>query len=335
MTSTYLELRDRPVFICGYPKSGTSLLSALLDSHPQLVVYPEETLFFRRYLPVAEGRSLDEQIRLAEKLLIHIFQWNQQDPPDHQAGYPDRDYSAIAYEQVAALLGQSLSDHDCRHPGDILYAAIRAYGEVSGQLTPQCTRWVEKSPYNERYAEAIFAWWPQARCIHIIRDPRDNYASYQRKKRHWSAEFFAHHWVGSTRKGFENRAAYGPENYWLLRYEDLVTAPEAFIEQLCGFLEIEAHPILAVPSRVGIPWEGNSMFDEQFEAISAKPVGRWRQALPPAEVAVIEHLARPLMDDLDYRRTSRRSLTTSLRLASWPLRRRLAALFGRREGEHR
>ena len=34
-------LPDRPVFICGHPKSGTSLLRAMLDSHPELLVYPE------------------------------------------------------------------------------------------------------------------------------------------------------------------------------------------------------------------------------------------------------------------------------------------------------
>ena len=40
-----VPLRDRPVFICGHPKSGTSLLRNLLDSHSELVVYPEETWY--------------------------------------------------------------------------------------------------------------------------------------------------------------------------------------------------------------------------------------------------------------------------------------------------
>lgn len=49
-----IELRDRPIFICGHPKSGTSLLRNLLDFHPQLVVYPEESRFFRQFLPLAK-----------------------------------------------------------------------------------------------------------------------------------------------------------------------------------------------------------------------------------------------------------------------------------------
>jgi hypothetical protein len=54
-----VELRDRPVFICGHPRSGISLLRNLLDGHPQLVVYPEETSFFRRYLKEAAKTSME------------------------------------------------------------------------------------------------------------------------------------------------------------------------------------------------------------------------------------------------------------------------------------
>ena len=49
---------ERPVFVVGYPKSGTTLVVSLLDGHPQLVVFPEETEFMRaigspyaRFLP--------------------------------------------------------------------------------------------------------------------------------------------------------------------------------------------------------------------------------------------------------------------------------------------
>ena len=82
------SLRDRPVFIGGHPKSGTSLLRSLVDSHPQLVVYPEETMFFRGFLPKAKGLSLEQKLVLADQLITHIFEWNQTKPPAHQAGFP-------------------------------------------------------------------------------------------------------------------------------------------------------------------------------------------------------------------------------------------------------
>ena len=36
------------IFICGYPKSGTTLLLSLLDSHSELLVFPEEIQYFSR-----------------------------------------------------------------------------------------------------------------------------------------------------------------------------------------------------------------------------------------------------------------------------------------------
>src|SRR5690349_5530581 len=41
-----MEYLNSPVFIIGHPKSGTSLLTAMLDSHPQLMVLPEESDFY-------------------------------------------------------------------------------------------------------------------------------------------------------------------------------------------------------------------------------------------------------------------------------------------------
>jgi hypothetical protein len=46
--NNFKKFSNKATFIAGYPKSGTTLLLSLLDNHPQLVVVPEETLFFDR-----------------------------------------------------------------------------------------------------------------------------------------------------------------------------------------------------------------------------------------------------------------------------------------------
>jgi len=37
---------QRACFIAGQAKSGTTLVAALLDSHPELLVLPQETAYF-------------------------------------------------------------------------------------------------------------------------------------------------------------------------------------------------------------------------------------------------------------------------------------------------
>ena len=126
-----------------------------------------------------------------------------------------------------------------RHDGDMLSAVILAYGQVTGQITSATRHWVEKTPYNEHYAAQIFAWWPAALMVHTVRDPRDNFASYRRKHSNWSPDAFAMNWARSTQAGFDNLARFGADHYWMLRYEDLVVAPEA-----------KTAPVMPVPAKL-------------------------------------------------------------------------------------
>jgi hypothetical protein len=186
------------------------------------------------------------------------------------------------------------------HEGDMLSAVILAFGKVTGQLTSLSHHWVEKTPYNEQFAAQIFNWWPEAKIVHTIRDPRDNYASYHRKHKDWSPESFAMNWVNSTQAGLKNLEVYGPSRYLLLRFEDLTSMPETKLSELCQFLGINDDPSLRQPVRGGKPWGGNSMFADQFTTISAAPVGRWIDSLKPDEVATIELIANQVMKCCSY-----------------------------------
>jgi len=292
-------LQNAATFISGHPKSGTSLIMTLLDSHPQLVVYPEETGFFRQFACRTADFPLETRFHLAEELLIHIFNWDPKDPHPSQANLLDRDYSDVSFENVQEAFYRQLDSLDKKHP-NILTAAILAFGEASGQLSPNTIRWVEKTPHNEHHADKIFAWWSKARCIHIVRDPRDNYASYRQKHPEWGPEYFAVSWRSSIHRGWANQKRYGSQNYLIIRYEDLVTNLESTLAVVRDFLGIRDDPILRQPTRNGRSWRGNSMFGDRFEGVSAKPVGRFRQTLDPAIVTRLEAALFPEMRQLRY-----------------------------------
>ena len=56
-----LPFDQRACFIAGQAKSGTTLLVALLDNHPELLVLPEETAYFPTVLTKYGKRSRREQ----------------------------------------------------------------------------------------------------------------------------------------------------------------------------------------------------------------------------------------------------------------------------------
>ncbi|MDF1499249.1 MAG: sulfotransferase [Anaerolineales bacterium] len=287
------------VFICGHPKSGTSLLMTMLDSHPELIVYPEESHFFRRFRPACGAHPEKNIEEIVREYLLHIFEWNRDDPPGHQEGFADRDYSSIDSDRVRDLFRESIRQ---REGGSeiALPAAMFSYGSATGQVSDQTKYWVEKTPYNEQYAEDIFRYWPNSKCLHIVRDPRDNYASYKRKQTDWQPEHFSYSWWRSLRYGQNNVERFGSARYLLIRYEDLVEEPEKAINEIILCLGIDDDPILRRPTRAGRVWMGNSMFGDQFRSISAKPAGRYLEYLNRDEIRTLESLLRPEMQELGY-----------------------------------
>jgi len=293
-------LLNSATFICGHPKSGTSLLASLLDSHSQLIVYPEETLFFRYLMPRLQALSLQEQTSEVERWILRIFHWETSMPHPSQVDYPDRDYSyvdyeqvRIAYERIFHTTKEALTDH--------LPSAILAYGQVTGAMVHNPVRWVEKSPYNENFSDIIYSRWPDAKCVHIVRDPRDNYASYVRKHPDWTPAVFSKSWSGSITRGCRNLKRYSDRRYLIIQYEQLVREPEKTINEVADFLGIEPSAGMLKPTRAGRSWAGNSMFGEVFESISDRAVGRYLSTLPADSISSLEKLLYPECKRLGYK----------------------------------
>ena len=84
MIST-LPFEQRACFIAGQAKSGTTLLVALLDNHPELLVLPEETAYFPTVLTKYGKRSRREQFDyLTEESLSNVVfggpcKWGKRD----------------------------------------------------------------------------------------------------------------------------------------------------------------------------------------------------------------------------------------------------------------
>ena len=284
------SLAESPIFIAGYPRSGTTLLPSLLDSHPDLLVYPRETQFFRLVLPL---------FRRDSQLALDFLIWDTS-----QSSW----YAAHSYEGGRGI-GQF---HDqLRHhfqqgggsPKALLQAIMLAHAQVTGQARKRF--WVEKTPHNERHARMIFRWFPAAKMIYIVRDPRATLASvrgFQKimGQKEMSALQFCIEWRASLQASRQYAARYP---ILMIRYEDLVLAPRPTLLTICDFLGISFQDSLLQPTFDGADFTGfssYSSFATQFKTIDQSSLEKWKKALPRRDVQTIDYLLAHDMAELGY-----------------------------------
>ncbi|MBD3306658.1 hypothetical protein GF348_09785 [candidate division KSB3 bacterium] len=302
-------MNSHPVFVCGHPKAGTYLLLSLFDSHPELIVFPEETHFLRHVLG-------DTDRETPEYMLTNtpIRNMNLGQVRDHLEG--NRDYKHIDFTEYQNRVAEFWCKSD-KTSRALLESVILSYGEITGKVEEKY--WVEKTPQNEYYLNRAMKLWPKLRALYILRDPRDVYCSYrtylQRADSYYlPLEKIIASWSKSVHF-WECFAAHNSRGL-LIRYVDLVQHPRRSMQRVCNFLQIDWDDILLQPTRSGIRWGGNSMSNEEFAGISTSSLGKYHNGLTTEEIRFIETwLGRVMLRygwQIDHGRPTPHRMITSL-----------------------
>ena len=286
------QWQENATFLGGHRKSGTTLLLNLFDSHPQLCVFPPDSGFFYGYYPPYDvpERSPEEKLHRITEVMYANFRRDLEKLDAWHGQFP--------YDQLDQRFRDRMSDKTCS-AHVLLREAICAFHDVTGRPPEgQVRRWVEKTTSTEIYASEVFKWYPQARFIHVVRDPRDNFGSL---KSGWSARY--QHQNDTIERLLQsmldrgglgmklarlNAERFGPQRYRVVRYEDLTTRPEPIMHELSAFLGIDYDDILLKPTYYGLPWKGNNFDGLKFDKASNVNVGRWRDRITEHEAKVIE-----------------------------------------------
>ena len=152
----------------------------------------------------------------------------------------------------------------------LVAVALAWAGRAGGGIPEGVGRWVEKTPTNERYLDRLWAEFPQARVIHVVRRPDAALASHKalmgarwRPGREVAAIY--RNMARSLRIALEQSLRAPSDRYLLVRYEDLIGQPAEGSRRLAEFLGIEPLPGLLRPTVATIPVRANSSFAEGGE----------------------------------------------------------------------
>ncbi|MGC8730963.1 MAG: tetratricopeptide repeat-containing sulfotransferase family protein [Halothiobacillaceae bacterium] len=157
----------------------------------------------------------------------------------------------------------------------------RRYLHVLGAEALAASRITDKMPHNFVRLGFIHLLFPQARILHIERDPRDvalsilfhHFAGHHPYANH--LEDIAHHILFYRRCMAHWRAALPPGTLYELHYEQLVTDPQPHLRAVLDFLGLPWDDNVLAPERQARTVLTSSRFQVQ-EPVHRRAVGRWQ-----------------------------------------------------------
>lgn len=284
---------NHPVYIAGIERSGTSLMYALLATHPNIAMTRRTNLwthFYGQYGDLSLDENLDRclEMMFVYKRIVKL----EPDPERIRAEF-------LKGQRTYSRLFNIIESHHAERMGK--------------------PRWGDKSLHTERYAAEIFRNYPEARILHMMRDPRDRYASARSR---WKVDrggvgAATAIWLSSYHLAMKNSAAY-PEQYRIIRYETLTSAPEETLREICEFIGEPYTPEMFAMTGSGSYLEkgGNSSYGGNLAGrISTRSIGKYRDVLTLRQVAFMQAMAGRAMQHLDYN-LDNRSLSVGQKLLS-------------------
>lgn len=273
-----------PIFITGIYRSGTTLISRMLNNHPNLNITYDSVHFMRfsfdNYNPIHEKSNYLNLIneiknRLKDRwdlILDHDIVINEIEK------YEKIDYSTI-YDSIMSTLLLKNSD---------------------------AQNWGEKTNVCWRKIPDFISMFPKGKTILMIRDPRDILLSYKNMTTEPGLRYldsvFACLDAFKTAKKFQNNLS--KHNFCLIKYEDLITNPKNVLEKVCDFLEIKFEPTMLESEKFkdksGKLWESNSAFKKKMTGISKDSMNRWKKTISNVELYFVEMILREEILEFSY-----------------------------------
>ena len=268
------------LFVVGYGRSGTTLLAALLDSHPKIAIPGETSGLLLELCPVpGEDREEFDTEAFVDRLMQHerFRLWNL-----------DR-----------AALSRALARAAPNGAPEAVRALYSFYASRYGK-----DLYGDKTPKHLVRMRELAALFPEARFVHLIRDGRDcALAMLDASFGPTSVSAAAAEWRDWVEGGRSVGVELGARRYLEVHYEALVSAPEAVLRVIADFLDVEYDEVMldkeaAVARQLAMsPAPGE---DRSLTRPVAGVMRDWRSQMAPADLGAFEALAGPLLAELGY-----------------------------------
>ena len=258
---------NKPIFVVGSPRSGTSILAWCLGYHPNIFPVPESNWMGDFAVDVARsyqvgaargifsilsamgisrdeffshiGRSINSLIikhrgDLDQKRLIIAVQRLLKE----QGLYLGELTGELDAATSAALRQYGIADE----ANSLLYSELVDSLRTAASDSEHKTRWVDQTPEYSFHICGLRKLFPRALFIHIVRDVGSvvrsmlNFHRIAGTHLATNEEEAYKYWLRTVRACLKAEEAYGPHVVCRLRYAALVENPESALRSLLNFL---------------------------------------------------------------------------------------------------
>ncbi|GAB3657681.1 sulfotransferase [Actinocorallia lasiicapitis] len=276
---------DRPIFIVGCPRSGTTLLQLMLHAHPRIAIPPENRFVLPAY--------------------FHRERWGDLTDPANRRAFgewlvTERGHK---FDDLGLDASATLAEIVDAPPtlGSLIGTVLRAYARSHGK-----PRWGDKRPTYIRYLPDLMRLFPDAQFVHLIRDGRDCVGSL--KQMSWwkyDTAYAINTWARAIDNGHEAARRLPAGSYYELQYEHLVADPASELQALCSFLDEPYDSAMLRPHEVAsVTPRRKTHHHRTMGAIDQQAVRSWESRLDLEEIQLAEHVLGSRLAAYGYERTS-------------------------------
>ena len=220
------EQVNKPIFVVGSPRSGTSILTWCLGQHPNMFPVPESSWMGDLAVSIAIGYQIGAA-RGNRSILSGMD---------------------IRENELFAAVGESINELILRHRKDLERKRKEKrgpYPEASGVASATSEakrRWVDGTPEYSFHICGLRKLFPDALFVHIFRDVRAVVRSMLNFHRVAGTHLVPNeeeayrYWLRTVRGCIKGEQAYGPTVVYRIRYSDLIDNPEPAMRSLLNFL---------------------------------------------------------------------------------------------------
>lgn len=281
------------IFVVGTARSGTTLMSKILGNIPD-AYSPGESHFFEdiwsRRNEIGELTN-SASLEVAVQRMMAI-------------------YGRYHFKETQGVVDSKLDSKEIvqqiSHDGGN-YASLYHTFMVNLAIAQNKTLICDDTPRHLFYLPTILSWFPTAKVIACVRDPRDFLSSYkhywrrsedsERMKALYHPVTISLLWRSSNNLLAKALQQYNQSQILLVQYENLVKQPQEVLQNVCDFLDVKySNNLLFVDTQ-------NSSFLPDIDkayGIFDTSVGKWQKGLESHEVWWVQLLTGHLMQYFDY-----------------------------------